>query len=230
MKRSEINAALTRSIALCERHNFHLPPWAQWAPDDWLRAGHEYDEVRDCGLGWDVTDFGSGRFADVGLSVFTIRNGHPTLAAYAKPYCEKLLIVEEDQYTPYHFHWAKMEDIICRSGGNLMVTVYNASPADGLDDSAVLVNTDGHRCEVGAGATIRLTPGESITLPSRVYHTFWAEEGHGTALVGEVSKVNDDQHDNRFLEGLPRFPAIEEDEPPLRLLCTGYPPAPVEEA
>ncbi len=171
MKRSEINAALTRSIALCERHNFHLPPWAQWAPDDWLRAGHEYDEVRDCGLGWDVTDFGSGRFADVGLSVFTIRNGHPTLAAYAKPYCEKLLIVEEDQYTPYHFHWAKMEDIICRSGGNLMVTVYNASPADGLDDSAVLVNTDGHRCEVGAGATIRLTPGESITLPfSRLPH------------------------------------------------------------
>jgi len=31
--------------------------------------------------------------------------------------------------------------------------------------------------------------------------------------VGEVSSVNDDTCDNRFLEELPRFPAIEEDEP-----------------
>lgn len=32
-------------------------------------------------------------------------------------------------------------------------------------------------------------------------------------LVGEVSKVNDDRTDNRFLEDQGRFPAIEEDEP-----------------
>jgi D-lyxose ketol-isomerase len=38
-----------------------------------------------------------------------------------------------------------------------------------------------------------------------------------------VSTVNDDAHDNRFLEELPRFPGIEEDAAPVRLLCTEYP-------
>ena len=34
--------------------------------------------------------------------------------------------------------------------------------------------------------------------------------------------VNDDTRDNRFLEPLGRFPAIEEDEEPLYLLCNEY--------
>jgi D-lyxose ketol-isomerase len=36
---------------------------------------------------------------------------------------------------------------------------------------------------------------------------------------------NDDNTDNFFLEELGRFPAIEEDEPAYRLLCTEYPAA-----
>jgi hypothetical protein len=45
-------------------------------------------------------------------------------------------------------------------------------------------------------------------------------------LVGEVSKVNDDERDNRFHDdAIGRFPEIEENEPPLHLLCTEYPPA-----
>ena len=36
---------------------------------------------------------------------------------------------------------------------------------------------------------------------------------------------NDDNTDNRFYEPLGRFPEIEEDEPPYRLLCTEYPAA-----
>ncbi len=70
---------------------------------------------------------------------------------------------------------------------------------------------------------MRLKPGESICLTQRVYHKFWAENGR--ALLGEVSRVNDDQRDNRFLEPLGRFPAIEEDEPPQYLLCSEYPKA-----
>jgi D-lyxose ketol-isomerase len=42
-------------------------------------------------------------------------------------------------------------------------------------------------------------------------------------LIGEVSMVNDDDHDNRFQIQVPRFPQIEEDEHPLYLLCTDYP-------
>ena len=41
-------------------------------------------------------------------------------------------------------------------------------------------------------------------------------------LAGEVSRVNDDHTDNRFLEKAGRFPAIEEDAPPLRLLVGDY--------
>jgi D-lyxose ketol-isomerase len=44
-------------------------------------------------------------------------------------------------------------------------------------------------------------------------------------LVGEVSKVNDDRTDNRFLEEVGRFPEIDEDEPAKYLLCNEYPPA-----
>ena len=85
---------------------------------------------------------------------------------------------------------------------------------------------DGRSYEVEAGTVLRLTPGESITLPSYLYHEFWAAPGTGTSLVGEVSKVNDDHHDNFFLEQVGRFPEIDEDEAPLHLLCTEYPPAP----
>ena len=36
---------------------------------------------------------------------------------------------------------------------------------------------------------------------------------------------NDDENDNRFYEPIGRFPEIEEDEKPYRLLCTEYPKA-----
>ena len=41
-------------------------------------------------------------------------------------------------------------------------------------------------------------------------------------MVGEVSLVNDDDHDNRFLEPVGRFADIEEDEPPIFLLRNDY--------
>jgi D-lyxose ketol-isomerase len=73
---------------------------------------------------------------------------------------------------------------------------------------------------VEAGGTVILGPGESITLTPFLYHTFHAVDGHG--LIGEVSSVNDDDTDNFFLEPLPRYPEIVEDEAPLRLLCNEY--------
>ena len=82
---------------------------------------------------------------------------------------------------------------------------------------------DGRRFTVPAGSEIRLKPGESITLPPRQYHTFWAEGG--TALVMEVSKVNDDNVDNHFLTAPGRFPTIEEDEEKAYLLFSEYPDA-----
>ena len=49
-----------------------------------------------------------------------------------RTYAEKILIVEEDQITPTHFHYQKMEDIINRGGGELMIQVWNSTPDEKL--------------------------------------------------------------------------------------------------
>jgi len=225
MKRSEINRLIREAMRFLAAHHFALPPWARWSPGEWERAGGEADEIRDCHLGWDLTDFGAGDFERLGLILFTIRNGHPSDRRYPKSYCEKVMIVGEGQLTPMHFHWQKCEDIIVRAGGNLMVQLFNATADERLADSDVVVSVDGVRKVLKAGSTLRLAPGESVTLPPRLYHKFWGEPGHGKVLVGEVSAVNDDERDNRFLEPVGRFPEIDEDEPPIHLLCFEYPRA-----
>lgn len=223
MKRSEINKIILENIEFIDKMNFKLPKFAYFTPEEWEEKGSEYDEIRENMLGWDVTDYGHGDFQKIGLFLFTIRNGN--INKPWKSYAEKLLISDEDQYSPMHFHHNKMEDIINRGGGNLIVEVYNATDDDQLADTDVTVYIDGHTEVVPAGAKIRLTPGESITLPQRQYHAFWAEKGYGKVLIGEVSMVNDDNVDNRFYETQGRFPTIEEDEAPVYLLCNEYPKA-----
>jgi ABC-type sugar transport system, auxiliary component len=115
-----------------------------------------------------------------------------------------------------------MEDIINRGGGNLLIQLYNSTEEDKFSDSPVTASVDGRNFEIPAGGMIRLTPGESISLHRRVYHKFWAEEGHGPVLLGEVSMLNDDDIDNRFYDGKPRFTRIEEDVPALYRLCNEY--------
>jgi D-lyxose ketol-isomerase len=176
-------------------------------------------------LGWDITDFGSGNFRKKGLLLFTLRNGNLNNEKYTKPYAEKIMIVEEEQVTPFHFHWNKMEDIINRGGGNLLIRLYNSTESEEFGEDPVNVSVDGRNFTIESGEIVRLTPGESITLPPYQYHEFWGEKGCGKVLVGEVSKVNDDRVDNRFYDEVGRFPAIEEDEYPLYLLCNEYPPA-----
>ena len=55
-----------------------------------------------------------------------------------------------------------------------------------------------------------------------MYHRFYGEKGKGRVLIGEVSMVNDDASDNRFYDKIGRFPEIEEDEKPVRLLVNDY--------
>ena len=222
MKRSEINQILRRADEFIRSCGFYLPPFAYWRPEEWRSKGPEVTEIVENHLGWDITDFGKGNFIKEGLFLFTIRNGHPDNWARqtGKLYAEKLLIAEDHQVTPYHFHWAKMEDIINRGGGTLVIQLYNASSEEGLDDTPVQVSLDGVARTLAAGSVLRLSPGESITLPPRLYHAFWAEGGR--TLIGEVSLVNDDYRDNRFLDAPGRFPEIEEDEPPFYLLEIDY--------
>lgn len=227
MKRSQINAALREMERACAEYRCFLPPFCGFTPEQWESLGAEYDEVRECMLGWDITDYGLGDFDRVGFSLITIRNGNRAMPErYPKVYAEKLLYLKQGQYAPNHFHWFKTEDIINRGGGNVLIRVYNALPDEQLDrENPVTVHTDGLERTVPAGTQIRLLPGESIFIPQRLYHDFSVEPGTGPVLLGEVSQCNDDNTDNRFLPPVGRFPAIEEDEPPYRLLCTEYPKA-----
>ncbi|SCW66903.1 hypothetical protein SAMN02910456_02496 [Ruminococcaceae bacterium YRB3002] len=227
MRRSEINRALRRMEEMISEYKISLPPFASFTPAEWQDKDHEYDEIRDNMLGWDITDYGLGDFEKTGFSLITIRNGNQKMSGqYPKPYAEKLLMLMEGQYSPNHFHWYKMEDIINRGGGNLLIRVYNSLPDEEIDTmSDVTVHMDGRTFTVPAGTQVRLTPGESMTIMQRMYHDFEVEKGTGDVLIGEVSQCNDDNTDNRFNPPVGRFPAIEEDEEPVRLLCNEYPAA-----
>ena len=222
MKRKEINTILQDAKRFLAENRFHLPPFAAWTPGAWQQRGEEVREIIEFGMGWDITDFGSGDFARCGLFLFTLRNGRQSYlqSGRGKVYAEKVMIVEVGQITPLHFHWHKTEDIIVRGGGELVVELFNSTPDGGLGTSDVVVQLDGVRHIVQAGKTVTLRAGESITLEPGLYHKFW--DAKARVLVGEVSTVNDDTTDNRFYEPVGRFPEIAEDALPLHLLVSDY--------
>jgi D-lyxose ketol-isomerase len=225
MKRSKINQCIKEMEALLKEYKVSLPPFCHWTPEEWQDKGSEYDEIRDNMLGWDITDAGLGDWDKVGFALITLRNGNQNDPKYKKVYAEKLIMLKDGQRFPMHFHWQKSEDIINRGGGTLIIRVYNANEDGSLADTDVLVNSDGRSYYVKAGTGVELKPGESITLWPYQYHDFAVVPGTGDVLIGEVSMTNDDANDNRFYEPVGRFPTIEEDEPPYRLLCNEYPPA-----
>ena len=225
MKRSEIQQAVSWAKAFLQENNFSLPMFAGWTPEEWKSRRKEAETIIRTMRGWDVTSFGCDDFSKMGAVLFTIRNGLPDGSAGC-PYAEKLILMREGQVLPNHYHRQKTEDIINRGGGNVLIRVYNSLPDESIDTvSDVLVHCDGRSYYVPAGTQVRLTPGESIHIQQYMYHDFSVEPGTGPVLLGEVSQCNDDNTDNRFNPPAGRFPAIEEDEPPYRLLCNEYPPA-----
>lgn len=219
MKRSEINNYLRESVDFFDKMNFLLPPWAYTSPEMFADIVKDGREILSHMLGWDITDFGSEKFQECGLVLFTLRNGAP---GEKKTYAEKIMMVRELQETPMHCHMIKTEDIINRGGGNLIMELYAADKDGKISEKPFFINTDGITRKQKSGDKIILLPGESICLEPGIYHRFYGEKGHGNVLVGEVSSVNDDAFDNRFLSPVGRFPEIEEDELPLYLLVNDY--------
>ncbi len=222
MRRSEINRIIGEAMDFFAGRQFALPPFAHWSIDDWRERAERARGIVERRLGWDVTEFGRGEFRRVGLVLFTLRNGLPEepRGKDGVSYAEKAMIVRVEQVTPMHRHDSKVEDIINRGGGRLIVRMYPADAGGGLGDGAVRLVSDGIPLEVPAGHELALEPGQSVTITPNVYHSFWAVDRD--VLVGEISTVNDDRLDNQFLEGMARFPAIDEDEPPSRLLVSDY--------
>ena len=221
MKRSYVNDVLREGDAFIRSFSQVLPPFAYWAPERMRDNGATH--IRERGLGWDITDYGQGRFEDLGLFLFTTRNGRVSdlQSGRGMLYAEKVMISRKNQISPMHRHLTKTEDIINAGGGELIVELF-ASNEDGSIDrhSPVAVPSDGVRTTLDAGGRLRLAPGQSVTLVPSVWHAFWAEKDD--CLIREVSTVNDDRTDNVFEDDIGRFSKIEEDEAPIHLLVSDY--------
>ncbi len=221
MKRSRINEILREGDAFIRSFGYVMPPFAYLSPSE-MKA-RDTTMYRARGMGWDITDYGQEKYDEMGLFLFTVRNG---LAAdlgkkTGMLYAEKIMISRENQLSPMHRHFVKAEDIINRGGGKLVIELF-AGAADGSIDrkSEVSVPCDGQMKTLPAGGKLVLEPGESVTLMPGVWHAFWGEGGD--VLIGEVSTVNDDRLDNDFEMPIGRFANVEEDEDPLHLLVSDY--------
>lgn len=223
MKRSEINAAIRWAKELLEDYKISLPPFAYWDAQEWVKNKDILDTVLKTMLGWDVTDYGLDDYKKIGGVLFTVRNGDQKDPSIGVPYAEKYILLADGQGLPTHFHYSKTEDIINRAGGVLALKLYNAKEDESIDyESDVQVYMDGIQHLIKPGEIVTVPVGCSISLTPYMYHAFWALEGEGDLVVGEVSSVNDDNIDNRFNPVLPRFSKIVEDEPTAHPLCNEY--------
>ena len=224
MKRSIVNEIIAESDKFMRSFGFVMPPFAYLNPTglkSYVTDGGAM--VRDHMLGWDITDYGQGNYEDLGLFLFTVRNGSDAnvTRGMGMLYAEKMLISNENQISPMHHHIKKTEDIINRGGATLVIELFTRAPDGSCDPNAPAeVMTDGRMRTLKAGECLRLEPGESVTLEPWHWHAFWGEGGR--VLIGEVSNVNDDRTDNIFREPIGRFGTIEEDTDPVHLLVSDY--------
>ncbi|WP_412049402.1 D-lyxose/D-mannose family sugar isomerase [Hoeflea sp. Naph1] len=224
MERSQINDILEESDRFIRSFGYILPPFAYWSTEEMRRrTTSDARNIRANRLGWDITDYGQGNFDELGLFLFTVRNGSAEDLAKGRGmlYAEKIMISRKDQLSPMHRHDIKAEDIINRGGGKLVLELFASAEDGSVDpDAKVSVLTDGVVRNLDAGGLLKLDPGESVTLMPGVWHAFWGEGAD--VLIGEVSTVNDDLTDNVFREPIGRFSTIIEDDKPTRLLVSDY--------
>ena len=223
MRRSEVNKIIAEAKTFMGSFGFLLPPFAHYSPFELKASMRESPTILSSRLGWDITDFGEGRFNEYGLVLLTTRNGSQADLAKGRGmvYAEKIMISKAKQYSPMHRHNIKGEDIINRGGGKLVFELFMSKPDGSIDEKAeVRVLTDARERRLPAGGKLTLNPGESLTLLPGVWHAFWGEEKD--VLIGEVSSVNDDLTDNVFKDPIGRFSKIEEDVSPLHLLVSDY--------
>jgi D-lyxose ketol-isomerase len=175
VKRSEINDIVAQGHEFIRSFGVVLPPFAVWTPERMRREDAAL--IRARGLGWDITDYGAGNFAEMGLFLFTTRNG---CAAHLSEgcgmlYAEKIMISRRDQLSPMHRHVSKAEDIINKGGGDLIIELFASDPTGRIDRTAdVTVMCEGCAVTMQAGGKLRLQPGQSVTLMPGDWHAFWA--------------------------------------------------------
>lgn len=224
MDRSDINEIIGESRKFIESFGYILPPFAGWSVEEMVkRVRVDSPNIYGNRLGWDITDYGQNNFKDLGLFLFTVRNGNQknVKSGMGMLYAEKIMISREQQISPMHRHNLKTEDIINKGGATLVIELFSAKPNGDIDlEADVEVLVDATNIKLKAGARLALAPGQSVTLEPNHWHAFWGEGGD--VLIGEVSNVNDDMTDNIFREPIGRFANITENETPKHLLVSDY--------
>ncbi len=187
MKRSEINNIMLGANEFIQKFGFKLPPFAYWSASQFKKKKADASEIIRSRCGWDITDYGCGKFHEMGLILFTLRNGKLEHLSRGRGMCyaEKLLVSKKDQISPMHTHIVKAEDIINRGGADLIIEVYG-SDEDGKFSSqnGGTIYRDGILTQFAPGEKLRLSPGESVTLMPGDWHAFWGDKGD--VLIGEV--------------------------------------------
>jgi hypothetical protein len=212
MRRSFIDRRIEEMLEMCDRHQAKLPPFALWSAAEYRAAPAAARRIRADGLGWNVVEFKPGAFATDGLCLFTSRMGEwRGPAGGGRRYAEKVMLAQDGQRTPHHYHLVKTEDIVNRGGASFVVELFKVDAAGVRLDERFQALKDVEMLDLAPGARVALEPGESLTLEPLIAHAFWAEGG--ATLAGEVSLANDDATDNYFLPPLAPFPPIEEDAP-----------------
>jgi D-lyxose ketol-isomerase len=213
MRRSFVDSRIEAMLALCDRHDFKLPPFAHWGAAQYRAQPDAARRIGESGLGWNVVEFAPGAYRQQGLTVFTSRMGdwRGLKSGAGRLYAEKALMAEDGQVTPHHYHVVKTEDILNRGGGRFVVELFKVDANGARLDQSFTALKDCETLKLAPGARVSLEPGESLTLEPFVAHAFWAE---GSAvLAGEISLANDDATDNYFLPPLGALAPLEEDEP-----------------
>ena len=191
MDRSEINEIIVESDAFIRSFGYQLPPFAYWSPAVLQkRVQSDSAMIRDHALGWDITDYGKGSFCDLGLFLFTVRNGsrHNVERGKGMLYAEKIMISHKDQISPMHRHNFKTEDIINKGGSTLVLELFKASASGEIDqNSEVTVRTDGSERTLPPGAHLELNPGESVT--DNIFRD----------PIGRFSNINENTEPNHLL-------------------------------
>ncbi len=163
MKRSEVNEIIRESDKFIRSFGYVMPPFAYWSPEELkARTATDSKAILQARLGWDITDYGQGKFDELGLFLFTTRNGNQEdlKKGGGMLYAEKIMISREKQLSPMHRHIVKAEDIINRGGGTLVLELFNSNPDGSVDEKTdVEVATDGRIVRQKAGGLLEAAAG-----------------------------------------------------------------------
>ncbi len=121
-------------------------------------------------IGRDVTDFGCGDFSRRGLALFCVRNGRQS-DPNGKHCADKLLIVDEEQETPCDRHRVKMEDVINRGSGVLVLEFAHADTGGNVTNTPTVVHVDAVIRQFWSGSILlpaSLTSSDSCGQSSRI--------------------------------------------------------------